>query len=226
MNSASTGAWPLTDPSGSQKKYLLNVFCNHATGTNIVCLVDLLVTIGGIGANTTTATDTSGSPALKRYVDGIGNMMILECTVQLGTTASNVTITYNGTSGNSHSSGALAMTTTPLITFRTDPQSLGGLVTQMASGDAGVKKITAVQFSAAMGAGTVAAHIYRPLVLIPNITAATNWAERPVPNIMGGIQELLVGNSDSSHTAFLTFFVNTSGASTGVQQYYIQTINA
>src|SRR6185312_9676722 len=49
LDSATTGAWPLPMSLGATDSlYLTNFACNHATGTNIVLAVDLLMAAGNI----------------------------------------------------------------------------------------------------------------------------------------------------------------------------------
>jgi hypothetical protein len=214
----SAGAFPLKNPTGTNKKYLLNFGTNHPIGTNIVLLVDLLVAAGGINANTT-AAQTVNTTALTRYTDGVGVMMILEVTTALGGTASNVTISYTNSAGTSgRSTGALAMTTSA-IAFRLQPTA-GGALIPLQAGDIGVKSVQTISFSAAMGAGVVALLLYKPLLLVPTL-ASTTFVERSTPNMLGGIIPL--ATDSSGNLGCLTVFVLTSSTSTGSQTYFLQT---
>jgi len=218
LNVNSPGAFPLKNPTGTNTKYLLNFGVNHATGTNVVLLVDLLVAAGGINANTTTA-QTVNTTALTRYTDGVGVMMILEVTTALGSTAASVTINYTNSSGTTgRSTGALPMTASA-ATFRLQPVA-GGALIPLQAGDIGVQSVQTITFSAAMGAGVVALLLYKPLLLVPTL-ASTVFVERSTPNMLGGIVPL--ATDSSGNLGCLTVFVLTSTTSTGVQTYFLQT---
>lgn len=219
MNRANAGAWPLTNPVNPDKKYLLNMGVNHATGTNIALLVDLLVTAGNISANLNTS-QAINTPALTRYTDGVGVMMTLEVTTAVGSTASNVTITYTDNAGNTgNSTGAIAMTASA-IASRLQPVAAGPFIT-LAAGDLGVRSVQTVQFSAAMGAGVCALHLYKPLIFVPTLLT-TAFVEKSSPSMMSSLLELPVGTDNQ--LGCLTFFVLTSTTSTGLQTYDIRTV--
>ncbi len=221
LNTATAGAPPLTIPSGSNTKFLLNVGVNHLTGNNVVLLVDILVAAGNISANVITTTTVS-TAALTRYTGSAaaGNMMTYEVTTALGATASNLTTTYTDpVNGAGRTTAAIAMTTSA-IAFRLQPTANAPLIA-LQSGDSGVTSVDTAAFSAAMGAGVVAALIYRPLVFLPTITTTT-FVERSTPAQLSGITQLIKGTD--SQLGFLTPFVLASGTSTGVQTYYLQTV--
>jgi hypothetical protein len=219
MNRASTGAWPITNPGPGDKKYLLNFGAGHITGTNVVALVDLLVAAGGIDAtlNTSQTVDTA---ALTRYTDGAGVMMTLEVTTAQGATAQNITIGYTNQAGaGSRSTAAIAMTASA-IAFRLQPAALGALI-ELQSPDYGVRSVQTAQFSAGNTAGVLALLLYKPLLLIPTLVAAS-FLERSTPAMLSGIVDLVVGSD--SQLGCLTFLVQTSTTSTGVQTYFTQTV--
>lgn len=215
---ASAGAWPLISPTDPDKKYLLSPGANHLTGTNIVCLVDLLVAAGNINANATGA-QTVNTTALTRYTDGVGVMMIFDVTTALGATASNVTVAYTNQAGTgSRSTGAIAMTTSCIV-YRAQPVS-GGIIMPLQATDYGVRSVQTVTFSAAMAAGVVSILLYKPLWLIPTL-GATYWVEPTTPQMLSGFTELVVDGSFVM--GCLTPFVLTSTTSTGVQTYMLKT---
>lgn len=219
MNRASAGAWPLTNPVAPDKKYLLNMGVNHATGTNIAMLVDLLVTAGNINANLNTS-QAINTPALTRYTDGAGVMMTLEVTTAVGATASNVTVGYTNSAGTAGRSTADIAMTASAIANRLQPVAAGPFIT-LAAGDLGVRSVQTVQFSAAMGAGVCALHLYKPLILVPTLLT-TAFVEKSSPSMMSSLLELPVGTD--SQLGCLTFFVLTSTTSTGLQTYDIRTV--
>jgi hypothetical protein len=223
MNSNSEGAWPMqTTMSGSTAKYLLNVACNHATGTNLVIVSDLLVAIGNFSLTSTATQSVTTQPSLTRYTDGKGVQMIGEITSAGGTGASNITVTYDGTAGTSRTTAATAMTIST-ATFRLQPGAASAApMMLLQAGDSGVKKINSVVFSAAESQGTMAMLLYKPLLLMPTVSTLV-FVERSIPSSIMGLQRLVLG-SDSAY-GFITFFVFTSGTSTGVQSYHLQFVD-
>jgi hypothetical protein len=221
MNRASTGAWPLTNPATGDTKYLLNVGAGHVTGQNIVLVADLLVAAGNIDANSAGA-QTINTAALTRYTDGAGVMMTLEVTTALGAGAANVTITYTNQAGTAGRATAAIAMTASAITFRLQPAVLGAQVELLAP-DYGVRSVQTLQFSAGMGAGgLVALLLYKPLLMIPTLVAAS-FVERSTPAQIAGIIPLVLGSD--SQLGCLTFFVNTSTTSTGIQTYLTQAVS-
>jgi len=218
-NQSVAGAWPIQKPTSPDKKYLINFGVNHLTGTNIVVLIDLLVGAGNISGSTN-SVQTINTSALTRYTDGKGVMMILAVTTALGSTGANVTISYTGndSQGSGRSTGAIAMTGS-CITYRLQPVA-GGFIIPLQSGDIGVKSIQTLQLSASMTAGVMDIYLFKPLLIMPTL-ATTTYVERSTPGMLGGLIELQ--QDGSQNTACLTFLVNTSTTSTGVQTYFIQT---
>jgi len=220
-NRASAGAWPLKNPSGADKKYLLTLGVNHGTGTNIVLLIDLLVAAGNINANAT-GNQTVNSTALTRYsgTAAAGNMIILEVTTGLGVTASNFNVnSYTNEAGTTgRATGNNAMTTS-CITYRLQPTT-GSYLIPLQADDLGVRSVETVVFSAAMGAGVVAILIFRPLMFIPTI-ATTTYVERDSTLQVDGLTELVLGSD--SEVGCLTFLILTGSNATGVQTYFIRT---
>jgi len=216
-----TGGFQFINP-GTDKKYLLNFGVQHLTGTNIVCLVDLLVACGNINANATGNQTVNSVAQTRQYGSALGEgvMMILEVTTALGATASNFTVNSytnsDGTTGKTTS--AIAMTAS-CITYRLQPTA-GGCLIPLATGDKGVRSVETVVFSAAMGAGVVALLLFKPLVLVPTL-ATTTYVERSTPGMLSGITELV--KDASNIVGCLTVFILASGTSTGVQTYFLQT---
>lgn len=217
FNHTSTGAVGFTDPTGGDKKYLINFGANHLSGSNVVLLVDLLVAAGNILATVNTL-QTVNTTALTRYTDGEGVMIILEVTTAIGTTASNVTLTYTNQAGTgSRSTGAIAMTVSA-ITFRLLPAGSPFMV--LASGDRGVRSVEGAQLSAAMTAGVMAVLLFKPLLFIPTL-ASTAVIERSTPGMLGGLLEMPI--TSGGNVGCLTFLILTNTTSTGQQTYHFQT---
>lgn len=218
LTASSTGAIPLPMTlGGSEDLYLVNAGTNHATGTNVVLIADVLVGAGSISATSITSQNIT-TTALSRWTTGEGVNMTLEVTTGLGATAANITLSYTDQAGNTgNSTGAIAMTTSA-IAGRLQPVA-GGPMISLASGDYGVQKIDGCIFSASMAAGVLAAWLYKPLLVIPTL-ATTTFVERSTPAQVGGIRKLT--SSAGGEEPFIGFFVLTSTTSTGVQTYLLE----
>lgn len=220
MTSASAGAWPLPMTlGGSEDLYLTNVGTNHATGTNIVLVADVLVNAGTISATSTTSQNIS-STSLSRWTTGEGVNMTLEITTALGATAANITLSYTDQAGNTgNSTGAIALTTSG-IAGRLQPVQDGPMI-RLATGDYGVGTIEACILSASMVSGVLAALLYKPLILVPTLSTTT-FVERSTPAQVGGIRKLT--DTAGGEKPFIGFMVLTSTTSTGVQTYLLETV--
>jgi hypothetical protein len=219
-DSSTTGAWPLPmSLGGSEDLYLSNIGANHATGTNIVLCVDVLVGAGSISATSTTSQNIT-STSLARWTTGEGLNMTLEITTALGATAANITLSYTDQAGNTgNSTGAIALTTSG-IAGRLQPVQDGPMI-RFASGDYGVRVVEGCILSASMAAGVLALWIYKPLVIFPTV-ATTTFVERSTPAQVGGIRKLTA--SAGGTKPCIGFFVLTSTTSTGVQSYLLETV--
>lgn len=225
LDSSTAGAWPIPITLGvSEDLYLVNFGQNHATGTNITLVVDLLQGAGSISATIVTS-QTVNTTALPRWTGGAGVQMTLEVVTAFGTATGipNVTINYTDQSGNAGSStGAISIGTTSLIAGRLFPIAQGAQV-NLASGDFGVRSVEQVTFSASSaGAGAAAALLmYKPLLMVPSL-ATTSFVERSTPAQVGGIKQLTTVSGGSEPC--LTFFVLSSTTSTGVQTYLMEMV--
>ena len=224
-NSDTVGAWPIPITlGGTEDLYLVNFGQNHATGTNITLVVDLLQAAGSISATIVTS-QTVNTTALTRWTGGSGVQMTLEVVTALGTATGipNVTINYTDQSGTAASStGAVTIGATSLVAGRIFPLQDGPQV-RLASGDFGVRSVEQVTFSASSaGAGAAAALLmYKPLLLVPTL-ATTSFVERSTPAQVGGIKQLTSVSGGTKPC--LTFLVLTSTTSTGVQTYLMETV--
>jgi hypothetical protein len=217
-NSTTTGAIPLGNPGPGLKKYLLNLGCNCTNNSHVIMLVDLLVSAAGIDANTA-GPQIIDTTALTRYTDGVGVMATLEVTTALGGVAANCTVSYTNQAGLSGRSTVNTAMVTNCITCRLQP---GGAMPAMrlAAGDTGMRSVQTLTFSAAMGAGACALHLYRPLVLIPTILSTT-FVERSTPGMLGGLTELVAEAGGA--VSCLGFFILAGATGTGTFNYFLQT---
>lgn len=221
ISSATTGAWPLPMTlGGSEDLYLTNVGGNHATGTNIVMVVDVLVGAGNISGTSATSQNIS-TTSLARWTSGEGVNMTIEVTTALGATAANITLSYTDQAGNTgNSTGAIALTT-GCIAGRLQPVQDGPMI-RLASNDYGVRTVEGCILSASMTAGVMAIWLYKPLIIFPTLSTTT-FVERSTPAQVGGIRRLSDASGASLKPA-IGFFVLTSTTSTGVQTYLLETV--
>ncbi len=221
---ATTGALSagLSNPGGTDKKYLLTVGFTSSSTLNMLILADILVAAGSINANVNTS-QTVNTTALTRYTGtaSAGNLLTFEVTTALGATASNLTVTsYTNSAGTgSRASSATAMTTSAIV-GRLQPVLLGPYM-GLQAGDIGVQSVQNVQFSAAMGAGVLNLYIYRPLHFLPGV-GSNVYVERDSTVQIDGLTELVVGTD--SQLGFLTFFVLPTGTSTGNFNAFLRTV--
>lgn len=222
-NRATTGSLSigLSNPGGTDVKYLLTVGFTSASTLNMLVLADILVAAANVNANSNTG-QTVNTTALTRYAgtEAAGNLLTFEVTTALGATASNLTVTYTNEGGtNTRSSGAQAMTTSA-ITGRLQPVTIGPW-TPLQAGDYGVRSVESLIFSAAMGAGVLNLYIYRPLHFLPGV-GANVYVERDSTVQIDGLTELEKGSD--SELGFLTLFVLPNGTSTGNTTAYLRTV--
>lgn len=222
-NRATTGSLSvgLSNPTGTDVKYLITVGFTSTSTLNMLMLADILVAAANINSNSNTS-QTVDTTALTRYTGtgAAGNLLTFEVTTALGATASNLTVTYTNESGtNTRSTGAQAMTTSA-ITGRLQPTTLGPW-TPLQTGDYGVRSVESVIFSAAMGAGVLNLYIYRPLHFLPGI-GSNLYVERDSTVQIDGLTELVKGTD--SELGFLTFFVLPNGTSTGNFTAFLRTV--
>jgi len=182
-------------------------------------LVDTLLAASSINANTT--SNTVNTTALTRYTTGAGVLATMEVTTALGTTASNVTMTYTDQDNLSQTTTATAMTTSA-IAGRLQPAEVGPFM-RLAAGDTGVRSVQTIAFSAAMGAGSALnLYLYYPLHFLPGI-ASNIYIERDSTVQIDGLTELVEGTD--SEIGFLSVFGLPSTTSTGNFAAFIRTVS-
>lgn len=214
----------LTNPTNPDKKYLLTFGFGSTVQVNWVVLADLLVAASGINANIATSQTVNTTAETRTYNGtlGAGVQMTMEVTVALGATAANVTHTYTNQSGTaSRSTGAIAMSTSCIV-GRTQPATLG-LPTQLQTGDWGVRSVESTIFSAAMLAGTLALHLYVPLMYLPGVTSNA-YIERDSTVQIDGLEELVVDGSNV--LGCLITYILPSTTSSGIVNAFFRTVAA
>lgn len=206
----------LANPT-SGTDYLLTFGLLAGQQLNCVMVVDLLLGAGGISA-TTTSPQTINSVPLNRYTSGVGVYFTFEVTTAIGTTASNITVSYTNTTPSSgRTTGAQAMTVS-MIAQRLLPVAYGPQC-QLQAGDVGVTSVETVTHSAAMSAGVYALNIYKPLCWLPGIVANI-YGEKPMASTVDGLVTLPTA---AGEIGCLTTYNYTNTTSTGVVQMSYRT---
>lgn len=159
-----TGAAFQTDPGGGRQKWMLGGSVG-ANSNGILMLYDRLAHAGGLSGTTTTAQTTNlPTGALSRYgsTASVGNMIFVEITTQIGTSATTATVDYKDQSGNLSTSKSFAIGGTGLR----EAQRM--IPVPLADGDTGVTTIENLDLLATTStAGDIALVLARPLATFP-----------------------------------------------------------
>lgn len=227
-NAATTGALPLPFPAGSNKRYIHEITAwATAVGFQQIMLVDYLYEGGTILLTANATTTPASVPALTRYTGtaSVGNYIMCELVSTLThTVAPVVTITYEDQGGTS-SSTSFTCPATGLLTGRV----IGNVIAPasatvntaspfvpLATGDTGVRRITAVQVSGGTcTVGTMDVVIVRPLVVIPIITLN-------IPVVMDCLLELVSGSD--SQLGCLRTLVFTASTTAAASTLHLRTV--
>ncbi|MFN7341560.1 MAG: hypothetical protein ACK5VI_10835 [Opitutia bacterium] len=209
----------LSNPTGTDKKYLVTVGYASGSTLNMVLFYDLLIAASNINANVNTA-QTVNTTALTRYTTGAGVMATMEVTTALGATASNVTMGYtdqDNTSGLTTPSTAMV---TSAIVGRLQPAVTGPFM-QLAAGDYGVRSVQSITFSAAMGAGVLNLYLYYPMAFLPGV-AANIYIERDSTVQIDGLSEIVKGSDNE--VGALGYFVLPNATASGNNTMFLRTV--
>lgn len=160
-------------------KHIINVAATTSVTTGVpaqLMLVDLQGYWPGISTNSTSPQTLSGTPSL-RYASGAGCRLYFVQTVAAGATIANISLSYTNQSGanNKILPATVAMTGSSIvgqISHSGIAANNYGPFLPLADGDTGIQNVASVTFSAAMGAGTGALCLARPLLTLPLVTAA------------------------------------------------------
>jgi len=196
-NRSTTGAFSshLTNPTNPDKKYLIAVGWGATSAHNFAIVVDQHTQGGSFRTSVSTA-ETVASPetTVRQYgpgTNGAANEIVATVTTARTTpTATNSTITYLDEAGGSSSAvNLMAATTDPVDRCLALP-NVGSPFAALASGDIGVRQVSAhTKAAAADAAGACAIQIVTPLVFVPGI-AANIYIERDAPMNIDGLTEL------------------------------------
>ena len=142
-------------------------FDNTNDGFNGNLWCDRLCHQSGLDATITTAQTTNlPTAALPRYTDGKGVWIAHERCVAVGTTASDITVSYTNQDGTS---GRTSPTTTFTVTGNVDDSAIGQLyILPLQEGDTGVRSVQSVTLSGSTGtAGNFGITLLKPLWYTP-----------------------------------------------------------
>jgi hypothetical protein len=185
----------LTNPTGSDKKYLIAIGWSATSAHNFGILCDQH-TQGGSFRLTVTTAETVASPetTVRQYgpgTNGSANEIVATVTTARTTpTTSNSTITYLDEAGGSSSAvNAMLAATDPVDRCLALPNT-GSPFAALASGDIGVRQVSAhTKAVTADAAGACAIQIVTPLVFVPGVSANV-YIERDAPMNIDGLTEL------------------------------------
>lgn len=187
---ATTGAVGQDDPVGNY--YLVSAQWampdNTTTGPGgALVLLDRLVSVGGLDG-TLTSAQTVNTPTLPRYTTGAGVWAMAEVYSSVGSTSTNLTISYTnqaGTAGRTSKSATLwpngNLNNTKFI--------------PLLPGDTGFRSVQTATLSSGTGiAGNWGITLFRPIAFLPLVSPSENY-ERTVLNggIGGGLQPIVAG---------------------------------
>jgi len=179
-------------------KHIINVMGVTPAATGVpsqLMLVDLQGYWPGINTNTTSLQTLSGTPSL-RYSNGAGCRLYFVQTVAAGATIANLSVSYTDQGG---AAGTLPVTVSMTASATVGQISHSGIAGNnygpflpLADGDTGVQNVNSVTFSAAMGAGTGALCMARPLLTLPLVTAGIA-SERDLLNQLPSLPRIVDG---------------------------------
>jgi len=185
----------LTAPTGSDKKYLIAVGWGATSAHNFAILGDQH-TQGGVFRTSVTTAETVASPetTVRQYgpgTNGTGNQIVATVTTaRTSPTTSTFTTTYLDHAGGSSTVANAMVATANIVDTCLALPNTGSPFAALASGDLGVRQISAGQKAAtADAAGGCNQQIFTPLTFVPGV-AANIYIERDAPMNIDGLTEL------------------------------------
>lgn len=164
------GALGFAPPTGGRTLHLLRASGGSGTSgiVGTLFLVDRLLDYGGVQHNSNALQALTNAEVLSRYAEGKGVRALLEVSTALGATAQNCTLTYTNDQGvGSRSTGAMAIQASAVQDGLALNSQTAGLYFPLQSGDAGMRSVEGVQFSAANSAGVSNLVLVKPLLYLP-----------------------------------------------------------
>lgn len=217
--------FPLFNPGGTDKKYLLTFGWVAAQQINMGILCDCHVQGGSYRLTVTTAETVAAPVTITRtYYSplGAGCYIVFITTTGASNTATNLTVTYVDQDNNAAQTYVIAGPATATIADQLWPDTSSTTpmpFSPLAAGDYGVRSFSQTQSSVALVAGVLASMIVTPLVYMPGI-AANSYIERDSTVQVDGLTEL-VNVSQVIGAGVLLLLPNTT--STGVHSGFMRT---
>lgn len=195
--SASDLGFGLTNPGGSDKKYLVSLGMSFSSAHNFAMLSDRMLDSGSYRLSVTSAETIAAPKTIDRTYGpgslGTGCQLIAPVTTARATPGTGTwSVAYTDTAGSAQNTpaSALAATADP-VNRLIAPASTANPFINLASGGIGVKSITsATRVATADTTGVAALDIIYPLVFIPALGTANVYVERDLPSDLSGLIEL------------------------------------
>lgn len=218
MDSTNSGAIPIK-ASTSEDAYLLTggVNVSSVSGFSALMYVDV---VWGCKADTNSAWgNVSSFPALTRYTDGKGLMII-----GFAETATSAVLSPTVTYVSPENSGqTVALTTTnPTVVAKCVPAGMTAVGGLMGS-NTGVTSITSVAFNAT-AAGNFIVAIVKPLMIVPTLVAAS-YVERDSTSQIDGLIKLPRG-SDNLFPCIGVLALGGGTSACATQSGFVRKVNA
>jgi hypothetical protein len=165
---ATAGAIPFQNAGGGLTDYIGALSFKGTTIGSLV-IYDRLVTVSGLAGNVVSVDTAVNSTALTRYTDGVGVELWAEVYSAMGATGSTLSCRYTDQDGNTNQVGTYVQPANAL--------AVGQMVQiTLATGDTGVRAVTAYHWSGASGtgsAGNFGFTLLKKLLTIPITIANT-----------------------------------------------------
>lgn len=221
----------LSNPSGTNKKYLLTFGFSATSQINMGVLIDILSMSGSFRLTVATAeTITTPTNATREYGSGTGNGNLYTFIVATAGTSSASAHTFIAHYMNQASTDTTAPTltgvTSQTLTADTIYLSGAGILSNsffgpLASGDTGVRAIKSSTVSVAATSAILEGIVFFPLSFLPGI-AANSYIERDSTTQIDGITELINASGVIGHLSLIVLpNTTTSGVITG----YLKTVS-
>jgi hypothetical protein len=215
----------MSDPGGSDKKYLLTFGFGAAQQINMAVLVDVVNEGGAFRLSVNTAeTVTTPTVSTRQYGsgNGIGNLLTFVCSAAGTPGAGTFTAQYVDDAGANTNAPALTTLAAAIIADVIWPASVGvtavGLFVPLAAASLGVKAVKQTTCSVA-GTGSVASNVFFPLMFVPGVSS-NSYIERDSTASIDGLTELA---NATQVTGSLRMYVLPNTTSTGVVTSYFKT---
>lgn len=188
---------------GTGYKHIINASAFSASATTmpaVLMLVDMLGFYPITTVTTTGAQTLNNTVTLPRYTDGAGVQAILVPSTVMGAGTPTCTLTYTNSAGTASrttpSTPALPLlnTTSPVSQVSYSGTGAGkyGPFMPLANGDAGIRSVQSVNFSATMTSGVMNLILVKPLLTLPMTTIGVA-AERDLLNQVPSLPKVYDG---------------------------------